>query len=131
MNGQKITPHFSYELSTPYKKNFGCIVADDVVFHRVSNFNEFYSSLGYTNDISGTGALPDEFIWDRYTRDNAAKSVQCLQTQITVYLYNHSEMFREKYGGEYANLLGKCISNKIDDSLHCLKCIKHPSFLSH
>lgn len=123
-------PKFDYHLSSPQHRNYGCIVAGDVVFHRVTNFDEFYRALGYDEDMRAEGMLPDEFIWEKYTRDNAPKARQCLQPKIIGYLYNRSERFKEEYGSEYANLVvGKCTSAKIDDSLLCLNCIMHPRFL--
>ncbi|GAO36012.1 hypothetical protein SCT_1409 [Sulfuricella sp. T08] len=126
MNSPKQIPRFSYNLSSPSQKDFGCIVADGVVFHQISDFDEFYRALGYTDEMRMTGStLPDEFIWDRYSRANAAKSVQCLQSQITVYLFNHSERFRKELGSEYANMIGQCLSDKIDDSDLCVDCPMH------
>lgn len=124
----KKIPDFNY-LSNHQHEHFRCIVYDGVVMHRISNFDEFFKALGYSEDINATGVLPDEFVWDRYFRDNAAKSRQCLQTLITSYLYNHSERFRDEFGSEYADMLGKCISDKIDGSDHCVNCPMHPRFL--
>ncbi|BAN35342.1 hypothetical protein SCD_n01520 [Sulfuricella denitrificans skB26] len=131
MNNPKRMPHFSYNLSSPSQKDFGYIVADDTLFHRVSNFEDFYRALGYTDEIRMAGSiLPDEFVWDRYTRDNAAKSVQCLQSQITVYLMNQSERFRKEFGSEYANMIGQCFSGQMDDSDFCVNCPMHPRLIS-
>lgn len=131
MNSPKKIPYFSYNLSSPTKQDFGCIVADGIVFHQISDFDDFYRALGYTDDIRMTSStLPDEFIWETFSRSGALKSVQCLQTQITVYLHNHSERFREEFGREYANMIGQCLSDKIDDSDLCVNCPMHPSSIS-
>ena len=129
MNSPKKIPHLSYDLSYSHPNNLGRIVAGDVVFRRISNLDEFYRALGYPDGIMATGVLPEKFIWDRYTRDHATKSIQCLQAHIAAYLHNHSEMFREEYGSEYANMIGKCLSDKIDDSDLCVHCPMHPRSL--
>lgn len=131
MDSTKKMPRFSYNFSSPSKNDFGCIVADDVVFHRVCDFDEFYRALGYTDDMRMTGSiLPDEFIWDRYSRNNNAKSVRCLQSKIMAYLINHSERFREEFGGEYANMIGQCLSDRKDDRDLCFDCPKHHCSIS-
>lgn len=123
----KEIPKFNYNVSNPRAKQFGYIVvADDVLFHRVSNFDEFYRTLGYSKDDAEAGVLPEEFVWDRYCCSGASKSLHCLQVQISVYLYNHSGIFRELFGHKYESLLGKCDSDEIDESYHCLKCPMNP-----
>lgn len=125
----KEIPEFKYYLSNHRHMHFGSIVADEILFHHVDNFDEFYKALGYSDDLAVAGVVPDEFVWDRYCRGDASKSLKCLQVQITVYLYNHSEKFREQYGREYADMIGKCISDKIDDGHHCVNCPMHPRLL--
>lgn len=122
-------PDFSYDASNFNHENFGCITVNKWPYHRISDFDEFYSALGYSDDIRAAGMLPDEFIWDRYIRNNATKTSQCFQSKIRAYLNNHSERFREEYGSKFANMIGKCISAKIDGSDLCLDCSCHPRFL--
>ena len=123
-------PKFKYHLSNHYHKQFGYIIADGIICHRVINFDEFYKALGYSKSLGVKGIVPDEYIWDRYFRSEASKSLHCLQIQITVYLYNHSEKFRDLYGRKYEEMVGNCISEKIDDSDHCVNCPMHPRFSS-
>jgi len=122
-------PNFSYGASNFNHENFGYITANKMPFHRLGNSDEFYRALGYSDDIMATGMLPDEFIWDRYIRGNATRTLSCLQSKIRDYLNIRSERFREEYGSQYANMIGKCISDKIDDSDLCLGCSCHPRFL--
>ncbi|MBZ0104843.1 MAG: hypothetical protein K8H84_04345 [Sulfuricella denitrificans] len=132
MNTSKAGPHFSYNLSSSSKKNFGCIVADGFIYHRVADFDEFYRVLGYTESMRKTSSvLPDEFIWDWYVRDNDASSTQCLQSKIKVYLYKHSARFVEEFGAEYEGMLGQCASDKMDDSAICVACPMHPPQLHY
>lgn len=106
---------------------FGSIAIGDGSSHHINNMGEFYAALGF-KDNGGGGLLPEEFIWDRYTRDGASKSMRCLQIQIGNYLYTHSARFKELYGCAHEKMIGTCKSEHIDDrDGHCLKCPMHPT----
>lgn len=127
MNTSKGELHFSYNLSSPSRKDFGCIVANGFAYHRIDNFDEFYRALGYTESVRKTSSiLPDEFVWDRYVRDNTAASFHCLQARIKNYLYKRSARFVDEFGREYERMLGRCSSSKMDDSDFCVECPMHP-----
>ncbi|MCK9387919.1 MAG: hypothetical protein M0Q22_05920 [Sulfuritalea sp.] len=122
-------PTFKYNLSDIRKSHYGCILADGEVYHRVGNANDFFTALGYTEKIRKSGLLLDEFLWERYNRNGAAKSEQCLQVQIAAYLHKHSANFRNAFGSAYQEMIGKCISDAIDNGDdHCLNCPRHPQF---
>ncbi|WP_173064624.1 hypothetical protein [Sulfurimicrobium lacus] len=129
MKSPKKMPQFSYNLSIPHRDDFRCIMANDAVFHRIRNNEDFYKALGYTDEMTAIGMLPDEFIWDKYTSDKASKTTRCLQPKISEYLFNHSEDFRKEYVGEYTKLIGNCDSDRRDDSELCVNCPMHPRFL--
>ena len=122
-------PKFEYNLSRPRQSHYGCIYAGDEVFCRIDDINGFFATLGYREEIRKTGMMLDEFLWERYRRDGAAKSAQCLQVQIAVYLHRHSAKFMAEFGRAFEEMLGKCIAECIDnDDAHCLDCPKHPVF---
>lgn len=105
---------------------FGNIAIGSESIHRINNIQEFYADLGYKADGAG-GLLPEEFIWNRYIRDGASKSVRCMQSLIANYLYTHSASFKRLYGCAYEKMIGKCQSKDIDDSDdHCHGCPMHP-----
>lgn len=108
-------------------KGSGSIAIGDGSFHHINNLQEFYAALG-VNDNGIGGLLPEEFIWNRYTRDGAPKSALCLQIQIANYLYTHSARFKALYGCAHEKMMGTCQSEQIDDhDGHCLKCPMHPT----
>lgn len=117
-------PLFSYRLSV-HDTDHAVLVKDEI-YALIGDDGEFYRALGYTLASATLGVMPDEFIWDFYKRNGAAKGAQCLQVQIAGYLNNHSERFRNEYGGEYANKAGKCLSDNIDTGDICLGCHMNP-----
>lgn len=120
---------FDFNLSRRNMAHYGCIFSGDNVLHRVIDFNEFYEALGYSEQTRKAGLTHDVFLWERYRRDGAVKSAQCLQASIAAYLHKHSATFREKYGRAYDELTGKCVADYIDnDDEHCVDCPKHPRF---
>ncbi|MFY9328952.1 MAG: hypothetical protein WAO76_13210 [Georgfuchsia sp.] len=124
-------PDFKFNLSKRHHGNYGWITADDEAFHYIHDMNRFYSALGYTKQHKNAGIMPEDFILDRYNSDFAAFSSHCLQVQICSYLFEHSLAFNEKYGLLFMQLIGKCVSSKInDDDGHCLCCFQHPRFNS-
>lgn len=124
---QKI-PQFSFDLACKNKNSPSILVAH-VEFDKIKNVAEFIKELGYTDEIRAGGTLPEEFIWETYTRSGAAKSVRCLQPKIIEYLFKHSAKFRKEYGSEYVNIIGKCGYQENDDSELCVACPMHPNFL--
>lgn len=120
-------PHFKFMPPRVANNGFGSLAIGDEAFHRINNLGNFYDTLGF-KDKGGGALLPEEFIWDRYTSDGASMSPQCMQMQITNYLYTHSARFKEKYGCAYEKMIGTCKSEKIDDrDSHCAKCPMHPT----
>ncbi len=122
-------PHLQYHLSSPSSRDYGWIVAGNERVHRVGDQDEFYRALGYTDEDRHAGKLPDEYLWERYTRDGAVKSAKCLQVQIAAYLHKKSGKFKEQFGHAFDTIIGKCTSDDIDsnDAL-CVDCPCHPRF---
>lgn len=123
---QYVLPNFKYIAARGATRTCGTINIGSVIFHHGKHLDEFHAALGFKQGEK-TRLLPDEFIWDRYTRAGAPKSQQCLQVQIATYLHNHSADFRRLYGRGYDELKGCCISDDIDNGdWHCFKCTMHP-----
>lgn len=128
MENIKAIPLFTYDIS--YKDNKSAtILTHHTVYDSIKNTDEFLRALGYTDEIRARKLLPDEFVWDIYSRAGSAKTPQCLQSKITEYLINHSERFRKEYGVQYVHMMGKCILDQMDDSDICIDCPMHPRFL--
>ncbi len=106
--------------------DFSGIAIGDTIFHRIADSNAFFSALGYNTEIHASGWQPDEFIWDRYTRDGASKSRHCLQMQIAAYLYRNSATFVRLYGSAFGALIASCSFECMDDDVQCLNCPLHP-----
>lgn len=124
-------PDFKFNLSQRQRKNFGWITANGEAFHYVSDINGFYAAMGYTKEHNRAAMMPEEFIWDRYSRDGARFSPHCLQVQVSSYLHEHSCRFGEKYWYLFAKMIGKCRSDKISYvDEHCLRCYQHPRFIA-
>lgn len=129
MNNLKKIPQFSYDLSCKAKRTASIHVAH-IEFDTIKNVADFLRELGYTDEIrGGSGILPEEFIWETYTRNGAIKSARCLQPKIIEYLFKHSDRFRKEYGHEYVSIIGRCVSEKNDDSELCVACPMHSRFL--
>lgn len=75
----------------------GFIEIDGECVHELHDLDAFYQVFGYSAEVSKAGILPDEFIWDKYIKDNS-RYTHCLQIHLIDYLKSHSEAFRKKYG---------------------------------
>ena len=65
-------PYFQYCPPSPDTGSQGTILANQVSFHVIADLGEFYEALGCQPDPSMLGWLPEELIWNRYSRDGAA-----------------------------------------------------------
>ena len=119
-------PRFKFQLPN---RHFHCglITVDIEVVHRIVDVDNFYNSLGYTDEIRETGLTFDEFMWFEYRKDNCNKSESCLQAKIIEYLIKYSSSFVEKYGDQYENWLGICFNEMKLNSAECTNCIMHPN----
>ncbi len=124
-------PNFTFSFSNPYHSNFGYISVDGYAVDILANGYQVYENLGYTEEVAKTGLLPDEFIWEEYTRDGAAKSYACMQAKIIEYLNTHSEIFQEKYGALYQTWAGICSSSKVGKIAACAACHMCPKHDRH
>ena len=120
-------PKIRYNLSAPGRSDYGYIEIRGDLIHRIGDIDLFYRTLGYTEEIRKSHILPEEFIWDRYTRDGAIKSRHCLQLHIATYLLHHSAQFREEYGLAYEALLSACEIAGGHYDIRCHDCPGHPA----
>jgi hypothetical protein len=120
-------PKFKYRPPKIGRQDFGTVTVGTEIFHQIADMKEFYAALGYEVGAAKEGIAPEEFVWDRYTSDQAKMSPHCLQVQMSVYLNKYSEKFANLYRKTYVELLGKCTSNTIDTSVQlCVNCPAHP-----
>jgi hypothetical protein len=116
-------PVFRYAQMMMGPQHYGTIMVRYEVFHKIQNMEDFYAALGNNEDEKSKGFSGEEFVWNRYKRDGSKMSNRCLQVQIQNYLHNNSAKFRELYGHEYNEMIGKCSSTAIDDNdKHCANC---------
>jgi hypothetical protein len=91
--------YFDEHRNAHIKKPSLSITADGVRIYDVTNPDEFYSEFGYSSDIAKAGKLPDEFIWDEYTKNSIANRAACKQKHLIEYLLRHAgDDFRKKCG---------------------------------
>jgi hypothetical protein len=114
--------HFQYILSTPQSSLNGYITLGGEKVHRIHNRDDFFKSLGYTDEKNKAGLLPEEFIWSEYRKDNCKKSKVCLQIRIIQYLNKHSVMVKEKYPTLFENSRTKCFEKWCSNSAECIDC---------
>jgi len=110
-------PHFQHMLSSPHHNQYGYIMLGNEKVHRIADMNEFYSALGYNDEIMKTGLLPEEYVWDQYHKDKSEKSECCLQIRIIEYLSKHLPSFKKNYAVECEHWLASCVkklTNKKD-----------------
>ncbi len=123
--GHPLLPHFKYIQRKPVIGDQGCIAIGDKIRYRIENPDVFFAALGYTPEVQASGLQPDEFIWDRYTRDGAAMSKHCLQMQIATYLYRHSTDFAALHGPAFEQLKASCNSGCASQHTQCSNCPMH------
>jgi hypothetical protein len=116
-------PVLRHEAPTHHNGWSGSITNEHGFFHRIGKMSEFFAALGFREEKSG-GVLPEEFIWERYTRDGAPLSPACIQGHYAVYLRAHSDEFRQLYGKAFEELAGQCTRGRDHD--HCGGCPMHP-----
>jgi hypothetical protein len=102
-----LIPFFKYRNPTAANRYVACIEFQGEVIHQILNPEEFYATLGYTQEMNKAGVLPEEFIWDEYIRDSTASSLARYQMQIIKYLEKHSDTFRNKFGNIYGAWLAE------------------------
>ena len=119
-------PHFKHEPPSVHSQ-LGRIFVGDQVFHQIVDPTKFYETFGQKRDSHQSDSFAEEFLWDRYRRDEAKMSKQCFNSQVAVYLHRYSDEFRELFAATYHAMIGKCHLDCVDGGdEHCAKCPMHP-----
>jgi hypothetical protein len=116
-------PHFKYMLSSPHHYQYGYITLGNEKVHHIGDVHEFYRALGYNDEISKTGLLPEEFVCFEFHKDKNERPTVCLQVKIIEYLNKHSPTFKKNYAVENEHWLASCIKRRANNSTKCTGCI--------
>lgn len=119
-----VPPRFDYYLTTPSNPSYGYITLGDKKIHHIDNVHEFYTALGYTEEVKNTGELAEEFVWSEYRKDNSKRSEICLQIKILKYLRQYSTVLNEKYDSLQEYWFISCAAKSISNSAMCMDCIE-------
>jgi hypothetical protein len=92
-------PHFKFHHQKSQKKT-DCIELNGEVIYTIEDVYDFYTALGYTSDIAKEGILPEEYIWEKFTK-NSKKRCVCLELKIINYLGNKSVYFDQLCKSNY------------------------------
>jgi hypothetical protein len=96
---------FTFHLK-PYREiDLPCIELDGDVIYSITDLNEFYKYLGYSERIALSGVLPDEFVWKTYFKDSVENCASCYQLHIIDFLLRYSKTFAKKYGSQCQKLI--------------------------
>lgn len=117
-----LIPHFKYRFATISNKLVACIESDKKVIHEILNLDEFYSVFGYTQEISQTGVLPDEFIWAEYIKGSSADFSSCIQIHIIEYLRKYSDTFQKEYGSQCDSWIAAHNEVMVEKGAACVAC---------
>ncbi len=119
---QNPMPHFAYN---PPKSSNGYVASVAIngnVIHQIKNLNAFYMEFGYTAEMRKAGVLPDEFIWDEYTKGNLSPYASCFQMHIVEYLAKHSIAFIGEYGNQYQDWFDDHVKAVTEKNVLCVRC---------
>ena len=114
--------HFQYNFSSSSGQNYGWITLDKINIYQIANADEFYSALGFTDEMRQAGVLAEEFMWTEYRKDNSEKAEVCLQIKIIEYLKTHSATFNEKYATECEDWIASCEKLFLSNTPMCADC---------
>jgi hypothetical protein len=98
----KNIPHFKFHFKPTPATRLPCIKFNNEVIHEIKDLNEFYLAMGYGINNVQNEFLPEEYIWDKFTKHSAHKNcMSCFQLRIINYLLQHSKTFLQKFGKHY------------------------------
>ena len=115
-------PYFTYDPPRPSDAYTACIKLDGRLIHQITNLDGFYKEFGYTAEIRKSGVMPDEFIWDEYTKGNPSPYAKCYQLHIVEYLAKNSTAFIDEYGKQYKNWFDDHVKAVTEKNVLCVTC---------
>jgi len=113
-------PSFQFHLSHRYHYN-GLITVGSEVIHCIIDVNDFYTALGFTDEIRASGLCFDDFLWNEYRKEDSIQSGVQLQAKLIEYLVKYSSTFMKKYSDQYRDWLDQCneLAEDYDDYTVC------------
>jgi hypothetical protein len=119
-------PDITYNLSNPRHERYRSIEVNGEVVHWIEDIDKFYQIFGYSADMRKAGVLPEEFIWNEYTRKSPFDFTACKLIQIIEYLRVHSHLFLQKYGKECEKWLAELVKLRAARHEVCTTCKMKP-----
>ena len=117
--------HFQINFTSPSGPCFEFITLDGNKLFHVDNVDEFYATLGFTDEQGRTGISAEEFLWLEYRKDHCNKSYVCLQLKIIDYLIQRIPTFIEDYSAQCKYWIDCCLELRAANKPMCAECIKH------
>jgi hypothetical protein len=115
-------PNFTYHYPNNSNKYTALIKRDGQTIHKIGNLDAFFKEFGYTPELSKAEVLPDEFIWDEYTKGNPSPFASCLQMHIVEYLAKNSIAFIGEYGNQYQAWFDEHVAAVTEQDVLCVTC---------
>ncbi len=115
-------PRFSYHFAARGNRRVLCIEEGGEIIHEIGDLKDFYQTFGYQPESLHADMLPDEFVWSEYINNASADFASCIQMHIIEYLRRHCEVFNEKYGAIYDQLVAAHEELKLKRGMACFAC---------
>jgi hypothetical protein len=109
----------------------GFIEIDGKCVHKIKDIDAFYKEFGYTAEMAMAGILPEEFIWQKYIKDNQTKYTHCLQIHLIEYLKKHSDAFRKQNGAQSDAWIAAHAKTGTTENEICFTCRMQPTCSKH
>lgn len=119
---QNRMPNFTYHYPDNSNKYTAHIKRDGQTIHKIGNLDAFFKGFGYTLELSKAEVLPDEFIWDEYTKGNPSPVASCLPMHIVEYLAKNSIAFIAEYGNQYQDWFDDHVAAVTEKDVLCVTC---------
>lgn len=98
----KNIPLFKFQIKPTASAKLPCIKFNGEVIHEIQDLNEFYLAMGYGINNVKNEILPEEYLWDKFTKHCASKNcTSCFQLRLISYLLKHSKTFLLKFSRHY------------------------------
>lgn len=115
---------FTFRLKPSPGMDLPCIELDGDAIHSITDLNEFYKYLGYSEEIALCGTLPEEFVWETYFKNTIKNCASCYQLHIIDFLLRYSKTFTKKYGKQCHRLITPHTASKAQCTITTCKARK-------